>query len=64
MTRTCSWTACDTEVIGMFCRVHRHAEVEVEEGRPSATCPSSLRSPEPVPVSAHTGDGQAQGRGR
>ena len=30
----------------------------------AATCPSSLRSPEPVPVSALPGDGQAQGRGR
>ena len=28
----------------------------------AATCPSSLRSPEPVPVSAHSGDGQAYER--
>jgi hypothetical protein len=27
-----------------------------------ATCPSSLRSPEPLRVSAHSGNGQAQGR--
>ena len=30
----------------------------------AATCPSSLRSPEPLRVSAHSGDGQAQGRKR
>jgi hypothetical protein len=36
-----------------------------EAERPSATCPSSLRSPEPSKdVSAHPGDGQAQGGGR
>lgn len=30
-------------------------------GRPTATCSTSLRSPEPVPVSALNGDDQAQG---
>ena len=36
--------------------------MEQDVGRPTATCPRSLRSPEPVPVSAHSGDGQAQER--
>lgn len=29
--------------------------------RQAETCPTSLRSPEPVPVSAHAGGGQARG---
>jgi hypothetical protein len=39
-------------------------DLKVWAAADAATCPSSLRSPEPVPVSAHAGDGQAQGSER